>query len=103
MHIAEEVPLFFEILDFFNKWYRTKLRVLAHNADYFIRIIKKLKTCVYNSNSKIMYNLYVRVGITVPLGGKNPPFGGYFPTLIFLERTPQNTQNCWLKRISAIT
>ena len=53
MQIAEKVPLF-EIVDFIIQWFRTKLREIVPNTDFFKPVIIKLKTFIHDSNNKIM-------------------------------------------------
>ena len=69
MHIAHEVPPLLEIFEFLTQWYRTKLRAIVPNANYFKPIILKFKILIYNSDSKIMFNFCI-------YGGNIPPVGG---------------------------
>ena len=55
MHIAQEVPVLFEIFYFLTQWYKTKLRAIVP-TNYFKPFILKFKTFIYISNSKIMDN-----------------------------------------------
>ena len=75
-----------------TQWYRTKLRAIVPNRNYFKPIILKFKTFIYNSGSKIIYNCCIYGGNTPPVGGSNPspspPRG-----LVFSEITHENVQN----------
>ena len=51
-----------------TQWCRTKLRAIVPNTNYFQPIILKLKTFIYNSDSKIMHNFCSYGGNTPPVG-----------------------------------
>ena len=44
--------------------YRTKLRAIVSNTNYFKPIILKFKMYIYNSNSKITYSFCIHGGNT---------------------------------------
>ena len=45
------------------------MRAIVPNTNYFKPVILKLKTFIYNSNSKIIYDFCTNVGNTPPVGG----------------------------------
>ena len=47
-----------------TQWYRTKLRAIVPNRNYFKPIISKFKTIIYNSYSKIIHNFCMHAGNT---------------------------------------
>ena len=90
MHIVHEVPLFLAIFDIFNTAVRTKLRAIVPKANYVNPITLKLKTFIFNNNSKIIYIFCICGSNTSPVGEDNFPGE---EILVFLERMPRNTQN----------
>ena len=82
-----------DILFSLTQWYRTKLRAIVSNTNYFKPIIFKFKKFIFNSNSKIVYNFCIYGGNTPFVEGEVTPRGRNFLPLVFSERTLQNTQN----------
>ena len=67
-----------------TQWYRTKLRAIVPNRNYFKPIILKFETFIYNSGSKIIYNFCTYGGNTPPRRGRsNPPGEKFFNAGIF--------------------
>ena len=78
VHIIQESLLLFIIFDFFKeKRYRTKLRAIVSNTDYFKPITLKFKTIVYNGKSKIIHNF---------CGDNTHPHGRILATLVFFRK-----------------
>ena len=57
-----------------TQWYRTKLRKIVPNTNYLKPIILEFKTLIYDTNSKILYNLCIYRG-NIPIGGNKSPGG----------------------------
>ena len=74
-------PIFFVSL---TLWYRTKLRAIVPNRNYFKPIILKFETFIYNSGSKIICNFCIYGDNTPPAGGEvTPPGEKFFTVSIF--------------------
>ena len=86
MHAVQEVLLLFEIANCPTQQYRTNLRTIVPNVDYFKPIVLKFKTLVYNSISKIIYNFCVCRGNILSVVGSSPPAKKFFNIGIFRKK-----------------
>ena len=72
-----------------TQWYGSKCHAIVPNTDYFKPIILKFKIFIYNSNSKVIYNLCLCGGniLFVREGEVFPTEKEIFNTGIFRKNT----------------
>ena len=73
LHSLKDFRCCLKFLIILTQWYRTKLLAIVPNRNYFKPIILKLKTFIYNSDSKIIYNFCMYGGNTSSVGGEVTP------------------------------